>query len=137
MRKDFPSGNFFIKLRDTDLVIDVSEGSKDPGANIILWTQRDTDNDNQKWYYENGQIRNVKSGLVLAAPQLDRNVTILQDNMEGREGQRYDYYDYTISAKEDEDLVFGILTSPSEGARVTLIRRDNDSELQQWSIECA
>lgn len=50
MRDSFPTGTqFFIGLRDTDLVLDVEGGSHEAGAHIILYTQKQEDNDNQKW----------------------------------------------------------------------------------------
>ncbi|KAF8926469.1 hypothetical protein BGZ58_011162 [Dissophora ornata] len=133
----FPPGQFFICLRDTDLVIDVYGGGAEPGTAIILWSAKNDDNENQKWCYENGQLKNVRSGLALNAPQLAPNVAIDQQQLSGSANQRFEYYDYTISASEDEDLVLGILGSSDEGARVALIPRDNDSESQQWSLRRA
>lgn len=46
----FPEGReFSIGLRYTDLVLDVSAASTEPGAPIILWTAKQEDNGNQKW----------------------------------------------------------------------------------------
>ncbi|KAF9570441.1 hypothetical protein EC968_001777 [Mortierella alpina] len=135
MRDSFPHGEFFIALRDTDLVLDVSGGNADPGAPIILYTKKHQDNDNQKWIYENKQVKNKQTGLVLTFPQLAPNVVADQQHGEGRETQTFDYYDYTISARDDEDLVVGIHGAKDNGAPVALIKRDNDSDLQQWEIQ--
>ncbi|KAK3823883.1 MAG: ricin B lectin domain-containing protein [Linnemannia elongata] len=131
----FPHGPFQIQLRDENLVLDVKEGGVNPGAEIIVWpSRRDAvDNDNQKWVYENGQIKNVKSGLVLTAGGFNHGVNVAQFPGQESNEQRYDYYDYTISAKEDEDLVIGV-TSKSEGSSVSLVRRDNDDFKQMWEI---
>ncbi|KAF9273311.1 hypothetical protein BGZ68_001630 [Mortierella alpina] len=135
MKDSFPTNTqFFIGLRDTDLVLDVAGGSQEAGAHIILYTQKQEDNDNQKWVYEDNQIRNVKTGLALTFPNLTPNVAGDQQHVQGSETQKFEYYDYTISAKANEDLVVGILGAATDGARVALIPRDNDSELQQWTI---
>ncbi|KAG0080142.1 hypothetical protein BGZ90_000496 [Linnemannia elongata] len=133
--KNFPSGPFQIQLRDENLVIDVKQGSVDSGAEIIVWPSRrhESDNDNQKWVYEDGQIKNLKSGLVLTAGGLNPGVSIAQVHPQGSDAQRYDYYDYTISAKEDEDLVIGV-NAKAEGSTVSLVRRDNDDFKQMWEI---
>ncbi|KAF9320700.1 hypothetical protein BG003_005151 [Podila horticola] len=140
----FPEGReFSIGLRYTDLVLDVSAASTEPGAPIILWTAKQEDNGNQKWFYENKQLRNKQTGLVLTVPQLNPNVAADQQHAAGNENQKFEYdtfewltmyYDYTISAEANEDLVLGILGSSTDGARLALVPRDNDSELQQWNI---
>ncbi|CAO3572136.1 unnamed protein product [Mortierella alpina] len=133
--KDFPHNEeFFIALRDTDLVLDVQGGSADAGAPIILYTQKHEDNDNQKWIYENKQLKNKQTGLVLTFPNLDANVTATQNHAGGSDEQTFEYYDYTISAQAQEDLVLGINGEKKELAPITLIRRDNDSDKQQWEI---
>ncbi|KAF9127827.1 hypothetical protein BG015_004473 [Linnemannia schmuckeri] len=131
----FPHGPFQIKLRDENLVLDVKQGVVDPGAEIIIWRSRkdEPDNDNQKWIYENGQLKNVKSDLVLTAAAFNSGVGIAQHPGQSSETQCYDYYDYTISAKEDDDLVIGA-SSKSEGSNVHLVRRDNDDFKQMWEI---
>ncbi|KAF9899899.1 hypothetical protein EC991_008155 [Linnemannia zychae] len=133
--KNFPNGPFQIQLRDENLVIDVKQGSVDSGAEIIVWPSRrdESDNDNQKWVYEDGLIKNVKSGLALTAGGLNPGVSVAQFQPQDSEAQRYDYYDYTISNKEDEDLVIGV-TDKAEGSIVSLVRRDNDDFKQMWEI---
>ncbi|KAG0343342.1 hypothetical protein BG005_002505 [Podila minutissima] len=131
---NFPEGrDFSIALRYTNLVLDVEGASTEPGTPIILWTSKQEDNDNQKWYYENKQLRNKQTGLILTVPGLDANVAADQQHS-GSNTQKFEHHDYTISAVDDDDLVLGILGSPTEGARLALVPRDNDSELQQWSI---
>ncbi|KAG0083663.1 hypothetical protein BGZ93_001671 [Podila epicladia] len=133
--ENFPEGReFLIALRDTDLVLDVQGASTEPGTPIILWANKHQENDNQKWYYENQQLRNKQTGLILSVPGLDANVAADQQRSADSENQKFEHYDYTISATTNEDLVLGILGSPTEGARLALVPRDNDSELQQWSI---
>lgn len=134
MRDSFPNNDFSIRLRYTDYVMDASENSTEPGSEIVLWTRRDENNENQKWIYENKQIINKKTRLVLAAPQLTGNIAVDQQHSSGSDTQRFEYYDYTISASANEDLVLGIVGSVAEGVRVALVPRDNDSELQQWEI---
>ncbi|KAF9584047.1 hypothetical protein BGW38_007756 [Lunasporangiospora selenospora] len=118
----FPHHEFFIQLRYTNFVLDVAGGSTDE------------DNANQKWVYNDGQITNVKSGQVLTAESFGRNVPFVQRHAAGQDTQRYDFYDYTISTKEDEDIVVGLVGAAEAGVRPALIKRDNDSELQQWDL---
>ncbi|KAG0308846.1 hypothetical protein BGZ97_013242 [Linnemannia gamsii] len=131
----FPDGHFQIKLRDEDLVLDVKEGSVDSGAEIIVWFSRkgEESSDNQKWFYKDGQIKNVKSGLALTAGGFNAGVRVAQFPGESSDAQRYDYYDYTISAKEDDGLVIGV-DSKHEGSTVSLVRRDNDDFKQMWEF---
>ncbi|KAG0200826.1 hypothetical protein BGX28_006212 [Mortierella sp. GBA30] len=134
-RHSFPEGqDFSIALRDTDLVLDVAGASTEAGTGIIVWNQKQEDNANQRWYYENKQLKNKHTGLVLSIPQLSPNVAADQQHATGSSTQRFEYDDYTISAEDNEDLVLGILGAKEAGARVALIPRDNDSWLQQWSI---
>lgn len=131
----FPRGPFQIKLRDQDAVLDVKLGTVEPGAEVIIWHNRrdEADCDNQKWVYEDGQIKNLKSGLALTASGFNSGAGFAQHVSERRETQCYDYDDYTISAKEDEDLVIGV-TSKTAGSVVSLVRRDNDDFKQMWEI---
>ncbi|KAF8944696.1 hypothetical protein BGZ46_006209 [Entomortierella lignicola] len=130
----FPPGEFKIQLRYTDLVFDVREGSKDEGADIILWTERDDDDENQKWIHEDGQLRNKKSGLVLTATELGANKIVNQRRSSSPDTQRYEFYDYTISAEAEDSLVLGINGAKVNGAPIALIPRDDDSDSQQWEI---
>ncbi|KAF9969118.1 hypothetical protein BGZ73_008685 [Actinomortierella ambigua] len=131
----FPSGPFQIKLRDEDLVLDVKQGVTTPGAEIILWRSRrdEADSDNQKWVYKNGEIRNVKSDLVLTAKAFKYGEECIQQPSDEDKTQRYDYDDYTISAKHDDDYVLGV-SSKNEGVNVELLRRDNDDFKQMWEF---
>ncbi|KAF9967087.1 hypothetical protein BGZ70_000184 [Mortierella alpina] len=136
MHDSFPHGaEFFIALRDTNLVLDVAGGNADPGTAIILYTKKSEDNDNQKWIYENNQLKNKQTGLVLTFPGLDANVTANQNHGSASETQRFDYYDYTISSQSKDELVIGINGAKEDGAPITLIKRDNDSDKQQWEIK--
>ena len=131
----FPNGPFQIKLRDQDVVLDVKLGTVDPGAEVIIWHNRrdEDDNANQKWVYEDGQIKNLKSGLALTASRFSPGSIFAQQVSERNDTQRYEYDDYTISANEDEDLVIGV-TSTSEGSAVSLVPRDNDDFKQMWEF---
>jgi serine/threonine protein kinase len=55
--------------RESKLVMDVSESSKEPGAMIHLWRDKSRDNDNQRWVWEGdqttGRLKSKHSGLVL------------------------------------------------------------------------
>ncbi|KAF9440401.1 carbohydrate-binding module family 13 protein [Macrolepiota fuliginosa MF-IS2] len=60
---DFPSGYFFIRNVESNLVLDVRASSTAPGANVLLYTR--TSNPNQLWSYDSGFLINKNSGLVL------------------------------------------------------------------------
>ncbi|KAF8982407.1 hypothetical protein CPC16_000076 [Podila verticillata] len=131
----FPEGReFSIGLRDTNLVLDVQAGSGEPGTPIILWTAKNEDNANQKWIYDDKQLRNKQTGLVLSVPRLHAFETADQQFPTGGSNQKFEYYDHTISAEHDDSLVLGIVTRDAEGERLALINRDDDSPLQQWTI---
>ncbi|KAG0284956.1 hypothetical protein BGZ96_010723 [Linnemannia gamsii] len=132
--KDFPENDdFFIGLRYTDFVLDAAQNSLEPGSQIVLWTRRNEDNENQKWRYENKMLRNVKTGLVLSARELNGNVAVDQQHGSESETQRFEYYDHTISVNDHDHLVLGSMVK-SEGTQIALVPRDNDSVLQQWVI---
>ena len=50
---------FFIRSKLSNKVLNVQGNSKDPGADVVLWTKKDEDNDNQIWYKDHvtGTIR--------------------------------------------------------------------------------
>ncbi|KAF9387822.1 hypothetical protein CPB97_001991 [Podila verticillata] len=133
---NFPEGReFSIGLRENNnLVLDVQACSTEPGTPIILWTAKSENNANQKWTYEDKQLRNKQTGLVLSVPSLSRNVTANQQYSTGDSNQKFEYCEHTISVADDEDLVLGIMTEGVDGSPIALIRRDDDSPLQQWSI---
>ncbi|KAF9970970.1 hypothetical protein BGZ73_006169 [Actinomortierella ambigua] len=136
MMQHFPEGEFFVSLRESDLVLDVSAGSSEPGAEIILWPRKDGDNANQRWTWdrENKALRNVQSGHVLSFHAVQPHTPARQDQLFcGAETQRVEYYDYTISTDANEDLVVGA-PAKEQGAVVALVPRDNDDWSQMWEI---
>lgn len=65
---DFPDGYFFIRNADSGQVLDVQDGSAEPGAPVILWPRKSSGYDNQLWTYDSGFLVNKASGLVLEVP---------------------------------------------------------------------
>ncbi|MEU9291905.1 RICIN domain-containing protein [Streptomyces sp. NPDC048275] len=63
-----PQGYFFIRNFESGLVLDIADGSTEPGGRAILWDRKPSDNDNQLWKYDEGFFVNKKSGLVLEVP---------------------------------------------------------------------
>lgn len=59
----FPPGHFLIRNIESNLVLDVKDGSKANGASVILWSRNNKSN--QIWSYDEGFIVNKNSGLVL------------------------------------------------------------------------
>ncbi|WP_406502815.1 RICIN domain-containing protein [Streptomyces sp. NBC_00212] len=62
---DFPEGYFFIRNVDSGQVLDVKDGSAEPGASVVLWPRKSSGFDNQLWTYDSGFLVNKASGLVL------------------------------------------------------------------------
>jgi len=58
---------FFIKSQMNGFVLDVSGESHDPGAPVITYPKKDSDNDNQLWYEDHltGTIRSKMHHLCL------------------------------------------------------------------------
>ncbi|KAG0235363.1 hypothetical protein BGW42_005342 [Actinomortierella wolfii] len=137
MMERFPSGEFFIALRESNLVLDVAGGSDQVGADIVLWPKKDCDNGNQKWTWdrESKLLRNVQSGLCLSFHDVAPHTPARQDQAyDDAPTQQLEYYDYTISTRADEDVVLGA-PSKAEGAVVALVPRNNDDWNQQWEIQ--
>lgn len=61
--QSFPPGQFLIRNIESNLVLDVKNGSKQTGSPIIIWTRNG--NPNQLWSYDSGFLINKASGLVL------------------------------------------------------------------------
>lgn len=65
---DFPEGYFLIRSVYSGLVLDIRDGSTEPGSPAIVWEEKGFDFDNQLWKYDRGFLVNKKSGLVLEVP---------------------------------------------------------------------
>ncbi|MEW2418062.1 RICIN domain-containing protein [Streptomyces sp. NPDC046866] len=65
---DFPEGDFFIRSVYSGHVLDIKDGSTEPGTHVILWPRKHSDNDNQLWQFDRGFLVNKKSRLVLEVP---------------------------------------------------------------------
>ncbi|SOE79922.1 Ricin-type beta-trefoil lectin domain-like [Streptomyces sp. OV198] len=73
---EFPPGYFFIRNYESNLVLDIADGSTAPGGRVILWDRKPSDNDNQLWKYDEGFLVNKKSGLVLEVPGYENGGSI-------------------------------------------------------------
>ncbi|KAG0298210.1 hypothetical protein BGZ98_000290 [Dissophora globulifera] len=134
-RNNFPENTeFLIGLRNTNRVLDVAGDNFDAGTHVILWDRKFEDDSNQRWMYKNGQICNVKSGLVLSAPHLGYNVAVDQQPYTYKDTQTYDYDGTTVFTQANSDYVLGTLHSTNNGAPVALVSRDEKSISQQWNV---
>lgn len=68
MSDQFPSGYFFIRNVVSGKVLDVKDGSTNPGSSVIIWDRKSINYDNQLWSYDSGFLINKDSGLVLEVP---------------------------------------------------------------------
>ncbi|KAI9274583.1 ricin B lectin domain-containing protein [Phascolomyces articulosus] len=141
----FPvEGYFYIKSQTSNLVLDIDDGKTDPGANLIVYSQKDhdaEDNDNQLWRYDDGFLTNKKSGLVLDVSggdlKADKDIVQYGRKLTMTGNQRFGLRDGFIYARADPRLVLDIKGGESsEGTQVLLYKRkENDNDNQQWTIE--
>jgi hypothetical protein len=83
-----PAGVCYMVISmGTFRVLDVEDGSTQEGAVVCIWSAKDRDNDNQKWYLrerssEQGSVLvNVHSGLVLTASSTQEGARLEQRHL--------------------------------------------------------
>ncbi|KAF9378082.1 hypothetical protein BGX21_003000 [Mortierella sp. AD011] len=81
-----------------------------------------------------GRLQNKKTGLVMNLPNLETFSIVDQQNVQDSTVQKFEYYDYTISVEHKDGLVLGVVGEKAPTAPIALIKRDDDSDLQQWEI---
>ncbi|KAI7851067.1 ricin B lectin domain-containing protein [Circinella umbellata] len=135
---------FYIKSQKNELVLDIDDGKTEPGANLIMYSQKDhdaEDNDNQLWRYDDGFLTNKKSGLVLDISggdlKADKDIVQYGRKLTMTGNQRFGYRDGFIYARADPRLVLDIKGGEdAEGTRVLLYKRkESENENQQWIVE--
>ncbi|KAF9994311.1 hypothetical protein BGZ80_000687 [Entomortierella chlamydospora] len=84
--------------------------------------------------YVDGRLQNKKTGLVMSLPSLETLSIVDQQNVQDSTIQKFEYYDYTISVEHKDNLVLGVVGEKAPTAPIALIKRDDDSDLQQWEI---
>ncbi|KAI9493242.1 ricin B lectin domain-containing protein [Zychaea mexicana] len=141
----FPvDGFFYIKSQKNGLVLDIDDGKTDPGASLIMWSQKAADaedNDNQLWRYADGFVTNKKSGLVLDISggdlKSDKQIVQYPRKLTMTSNQRFGLRDGFIYARADPRLVLDIRgDDDAEGAKVLLYKRkEAENDNQQWVVE--
>ncbi|KAI9365643.1 ricin B lectin domain-containing protein [Pilaira anomala] len=138
----FPQNQYFyIKSRNSDSVMDVYMGETTVDSNVIIWPQKDTDdNDNQLWRSEDGFLINKKSNLVMDIRggdlQSDKPIVQYDRKLTMAHNQRFGYRDGYIYCLADPRLVLDIKGGGSkEGTKIILYKRkDTENENQQWDL---
>ncbi|KAL1918130.1 uncharacterized protein VTP21DRAFT_3396 [Calcarisporiella thermophila] len=137
-QNNFPSGYFYIKSRKYGRVLDVFDRSKEPGAKVILWTQKlGDDRHNQLWSYEDGFLVNKHSGLVLdvAGGNLKSVAGLCQytrKHANDAKNQRFAFQDGFIFPVESPSLVVDIRgDADKDGAQIILYEKKQYDNLNQ------
>ncbi|KAM3516091.1 hypothetical protein MY11210_000373 [Beauveria gryllotalpidicola] len=126
----FPEGDFVIRNRASNRVLDAAYMSTETGSAIIVYDYKgDEDNSNQLWRFENGQLINRYSGYALTFNDLTPESTPTQEEPNGGEGQRFEYYDGVISLADNRDLVVGAWDSD-----VKIVYRDDGDDARRWDF---
>jgi len=80
---------FFIRSRMSSKVLDVKGNGMDPGTEVVMWTKKDENNDNQLWYEDHvtGTIRSKMNDMCLEL--LDESTVVLNPYDRNRDGQKW------------------------------------------------
>ncbi|KAI9261167.1 ricin B lectin domain-containing protein [Sporodiniella umbellata] len=142
-----PQSAFFIESQLNGRVLDVAGGSNDNSAEIVTWTKKDSDNENQLWVYRDGYFANVKSGKVLdiKGNKVENNSHIIQ--YEAQEvSEEHKNQTWTIDQQgaihtfANDRFVLDIKgAEDKDGAHVILYERKHGSVAsnQQWRLVAA
>ncbi|KAI8140708.1 ricin B lectin domain-containing protein [Fennellomyces sp. T-0311] len=135
---------FYIKSLQSGMVFDIDNGSTEPTAALIVYSQKDhdaEDNDNQLWRYDDGYIINKKSGHVLdiSGGDLKADAEVIQygRKLTMTSNQRFGLRDGYIYARADPRLVLSVRADSNDpGSKVSLTARKTDSNRhQQFEVE--
>ncbi|EIE86504.1 hypothetical protein G6F46_007824 [Rhizopus delemar] len=139
-----PQGAFFIVSQLNGRVLDVAGGSTENAAKIVVWSKKDSDNDNQLWVYRDGYFANVKSGKVLDVKgnKIEKDAHIIQyDAQEVSDDHKNQTWTIDgngfIHTFASKDLVLDIKGGKDEdGAEVILYEKKQGSVAanQQWQL---
>ncbi|KAM3440028.1 hypothetical protein NHJ13734_003463 [Beauveria thailandica] len=124
----FPDGEFIIRNRASQRVLDDANMSTQPGNSIIAYDYRQ-DADNQRWFFEDGHLYNVNSNLLLTFNDLTPESTPTQEVDNGGDGQRFEYNDGIISLANNSDLVVG-----AWDADVKIVTPDVFDPARRWDF---
>ncbi|KAF9991717.1 hypothetical protein BGZ80_006155 [Entomortierella chlamydospora] len=132
--ENLPIGQAFgLRLHGTDLVLDGRGGPGDIDTEVIVYTNRDDDNDNQRWIYDGRLIRNVRSGKVLSVNRIAAGELVHISGDTGRNAQNFTYDRLMIFPTDDDTYVLTVFGHKAPSARIVLAERDG-SDTQRWEI---
>ncbi|KAF9443729.1 carbohydrate-binding module family 13 protein [Macrolepiota fuliginosa MF-IS2] len=138
--QDQPS---YIRNSASAKVLDVDGGSRQPGANVILWDRKPSGSDNQLWSYGNRYLVNKNSGLVLEAPLADGGLqpgTPVQQAVKrnGASNQLwiYDRQYRLVSAYDSSLCVWGLDGNVQDPGTKAVVDICIDGEVtQEWMLD--
>ncbi|KAI9281996.1 ricin B lectin domain-containing protein [Sporodiniella umbellata] len=135
---------YFIKSQLNGRVLDVQDGSTKDNTNVIVYRQKEHDNQNQLWRFENGYLINAKSAkaLDIRGGQMDSGSNIIQyaqKMSEEASNQKWDMdNEGYIFCQARPDLVLDIQGAEDrDGAHVILYnkRKGDIATNQRWTAE--
>ncbi|KAL7320975.1 Mucoricin [Mucor circinelloides] len=135
---------FFIKSQMNGRVLDVSEGSTEDEAPIIVYSQKGEDCLNQLWRYEDGYFINAKSAKVLdiSGGEMQPESPIIQYAQKMSEeaaNQKWEVdEDGYIFCSVRPDLVLDIQGREDEDGAAVILYEKRDGEIasnQRWFLE--
>jgi len=100
---------FYIRSKLSGKVLDVKGNSMDPGAEVVMWTKKDENADNQLWYEDHvtGTIRCKMNDLCLELQ--DESTVVLNPYDRHCEGQKWMIGGDRIQMKADPKKVLDII----------------------------
>lgn len=94
-----PKIYFFIKSKMHGKVIDIEACNPDPGTNVLMWAQKDEDNDNQLWYEDrHGYIRSKLNDLILDSSDGLK----MEEYSHGKTSQHWCFHDDRLENASDK-----------------------------------
>ncbi|ELT93566.1 hypothetical protein CAPTEDRAFT_21732 [Capitella teleta] len=129
-----PSKYFFIRSKMTDLVLDVSEARRHPGATVSTWEKLGGEQHHQQWYKDQGTgtIRTRLNDFCLDIDD-DQNMCV-NPYRPDCPSQQWDIRGPHIAMRGSDQVVDIADHNEEPGARIT-VWEESDGDNQHWYIE--
>ncbi|KAK8142818.1 hypothetical protein G3M48_008196 [Beauveria asiatica] len=124
----FPNGEFIIRNRENQRVLDDKDMSPDAGNPIIDYNYKPANNSNQRWTCRDNRLVNVHSNLYLTFKNLEPESTATQEGYRG-EGQQFKYKEGIISLMNDDNRVVGAWDYD-----VKIVKPDPHDKARRWDL---
>lgn len=98
---------YFIRSRLNGLVLDVEAGNKSPGTRVIMYQQKQSNNDNQLWYddLQTGTIRSKLNDFCL---EFNGRCIVVQPYSAGNNNQQWERSGQFIRMRHQPNTVLDI-----------------------------